>query len=181
MLIIVGVFGLGLALLYLFLFNRSTGQGLHDWLTGTFTVRGRSEFDASRLPAVWRPHLAIAGILVLLAATLPLVGIQYVRNPGPEWASLEDLQRAQTVLQRNPEVVGASVSHTQQGDGRRYYVANVRITGDPRNRRPFAVTLAQELRSAVPRLAEEPIFIRLYRGWSMGILSASTSQGYSIQ
>jgi len=174
------LFGLGLALLYLFLFNRNTRQSLHEWLTGTFTVRGRPEFDATQLPGIWRPHLAIAGALLLLGAVLPLMGMQYARTLGPEWADLKELQRASALVQRHPEVVGASVSHWQEADGRQYFLINARIKNDPSGKRPLADSLVEQMRNEIPRTTRDPVVAQFSHGWSMGVWGVMTTHSYGF-
>jgi uncharacterized RDD family membrane protein YckC len=180
-LLFAGVFGLGLALLYLFLFNRTTRQSLHDWLTGTFTVSATSDLNVSRLPPLWRPHLAIAGALLLLAAILPMLGMQYAQTLHPEWASLESLQDAQATLTEHPDVLSASVSQWQQDGGRRYYSVNVRTRKHPDQMHAFASSLAEQMRERVPRMAGEPIVVHLSRGWSMGVWSVMETQSYPFR
>ena len=60
------VFGLGGALIYLFLFNRRTRQSIHDLAARTFVV-GARDVCAVR-ERIWKPHLAlISGWLLVLA------------------------------------------------------------------------------------------------------------------
>jgi len=180
-LLILGVFGLGLALLYLFLFNRNTRQSLHDWLPGTFTVCGRPEFDATQLPSIWRPHLAIAGALLLLAAVLPPVGMRYAQTLAHEWADLEKLQRASVVVERHPEVVGASVSHWREGDGRQYFLINARIKDDPSGKRPLADSLVKQVRNEIPTTTRNPVVVQFSHGWTMGLWAVTTMHSYGFE
>lgn len=68
------IFGLGGALVYLFVFNRRTRQSVHDLAVGTYVAR--VAHDGAVSVSMWKPHLLItAGWLVLVmlggvAATL---------------------------------------------------------------------------------------------------------------
>lgn len=69
-----GVLGLGLCLIYLFIFNRGSRQSLHDLMVGSFVVPTAS--SGSLAPALAgrpaRVHLAICTVLLGLAAFTPL-------------------------------------------------------------------------------------------------------------
>jgi uncharacterized RDD family membrane protein YckC len=66
--------GLATASLYMVVFNRSTRQGLHDLASGAFVVRGRASRQAMSELTLWRPHLAIAAIFVVMGVPVSMAG-----------------------------------------------------------------------------------------------------------
>ena len=79
------VFGLGGAILYLYLFNGVTRQSLHDLVAGTYVVRETAEAELEVDP-VPRVHLVVAaawiGLVFLVSPALP--GVLTNREPPPE-------------------------------------------------------------------------------------------------
>jgi uncharacterized RDD family membrane protein YckC len=65
------VSGLGYATVYLILFNRRTGQALHDIVVGSVVVRGQGSCPA--LPPIWRRHWIVVGLILLLSIWNPTV------------------------------------------------------------------------------------------------------------
>jgi uncharacterized RDD family membrane protein YckC len=66
--------GLAIASLYMVAFNRSTRQGLHDLTSGAFVVRGRASRQAMSGLTLWRAHLAIAAIFVVIGVPISMAG-----------------------------------------------------------------------------------------------------------
>jgi len=69
-LFLAGVIGLGIV--YLLLFNRRTGQGLHDLIAGTFVVEKGSATEVIAAPLGMEHRYVLAGLLVLVAAAMVL-------------------------------------------------------------------------------------------------------------
>jgi len=65
------VFGAGLSILYLFIFNRPSRQSLHDLLVGSFVVRSDA-IGPVGAAAPWRGHLMVCAALFLAAAAVPV-------------------------------------------------------------------------------------------------------------
>jgi len=96
------VFGLGGALVYLYVFNRRTRQSLHDLAAGTFVVAARHSGGIRE--RIWRPHLALAaGWLVVVVAGI---------GPLGKLLAGTETHRGLADLQRNVEgvVPGARVA-----------------------------------------------------------------------
>ncbi len=64
------VFGVGLSIVYLFVFNRATRQSLHDLLVGSFVVQA-SATEPVKGPPLWRVQMAVCGAFLLGSAFLP--------------------------------------------------------------------------------------------------------------
>lgn len=73
------VFGFGLSIVYLFVFNRHTRQSLHDIISGSYVVLKSTEASETIKP-IWRVHYAICGILMLLALIAPIFVGQLSKN-----------------------------------------------------------------------------------------------------
>ncbi len=99
------VFGIGGAIVYLYVFNRRSRQSLHDLVAGTYVVseEGAGEVGA---PKIWNVHLAAAGLW--FAAVLVLVSVVIPRwtAQGP-FAELLSLQKKIVSMDK---VQAASVS-----------------------------------------------------------------------
>jgi uncharacterized RDD family membrane protein YckC len=87
------IFGLGGALVYLYLFNRRTRQSLHDLVARTFVVNAQGCGEIQE--RVWRPHLAI--VLAWLLAIGVGAGPLATRLAGA--GALQELTRLQRAAQ----------------------------------------------------------------------------------
>ncbi|MFI4980471.1 MAG: RDD family protein [Nevskiales bacterium] len=101
----VAIFGLGLSIVYLLVFNRRTRQSLHDLVTGSCVINAGGSLSPGVLAPVWRGHyIAIALIIVsALAAPLALSGMWHNATFGP-------LLATQNSLMREPEISFAGVT-----------------------------------------------------------------------
>lgn len=98
------VFGLGLSVVYLYIFNRRSRQSVHDLLVGSYVVSAQGAGPVVT-DAVWRPHLTICVALLLLSGMAPYLGAK-LADKEP-YASLSNIQ--QTVMSE-PGVVYAGVT-----------------------------------------------------------------------
>jgi uncharacterized RDD family membrane protein YckC len=97
------IFGVGLSLLYLYIFNRATRRSLHDLLVGSYVVRAETQGNIV-VPRLWLPHLLVCGVLCVAAALVP-----YFTAPlaaSEPFASLLQVQRA---VVAEPWVLSAQV------------------------------------------------------------------------
>ena len=159
-----------LALAWLLAFNRRTRQSLHDLAVGAFVVRASGgKRDAPGPARAWGGHLAIAGVLLLLAGATPLL------HP-----SVLPLRSLHDRLAAQPELRSVNV-----------YASNVRLYGvhsDARQNYALLIeaTIAKPLDDYVPlstRLAgialaawpdaklQDRISVRLAHGFDIGIAS----------
>lgn len=97
------VFGFGLSIVYLFVFNRNTRQSLHDIIAGTYVVRKNVE-SAATIKPIWSVHYAICGIIMVLALLAPIFIGQLSRN---EFFS--ELIKTREQVQNVPQVVYATI------------------------------------------------------------------------
>ena len=62
------VFGVGLSIVYLFIFNRRTRQSLHDLAVGSYVVKTEAGTAPLLLGAPWRGHFVVVAVIMILAA-----------------------------------------------------------------------------------------------------------------
>jgi uncharacterized RDD family membrane protein YckC len=67
------VFGVGISIVYMLLFNRHTRQSLHDLAVGAYVVS--SAADAPRAPCkpLWRVHLGVVSVILAAAVAAPVL------------------------------------------------------------------------------------------------------------
>jgi uncharacterized RDD family membrane protein YckC len=97
------VFGVGGAVVYLYLFNRRTRQSLHDLAVGTFVVRSGPAGPFAPA-AVWRGHLFVVGVWGLASIGL-LFGVGALSGRS----FFADLLVVQQKLQASGKVHSATV------------------------------------------------------------------------
>lgn len=107
------VFGIGGSILYLFLFNRTTGQALHDLAFGTVVVRNDAAVPKS-LPALQRIHWIA---LVCIAAVLVLGGVAASWMKGWFEQALAPHAAFWTTLNSDPRFFSVSVNHNTFSQG----------------------------------------------------------------
>ncbi len=166
------IFGWGLAIVYLAIFNRRTRQSLHDLVVGSRVVRTGA---APLATPVWKGHLAVVGVILLVALAAPLPLSRLAQ--GPTFAPLLSLQQQ---LMRNEKVRYATVNqgffkNFNSGVTTRYLEVRARLA----HRMPDAdkTALARELADTVldqypESTALDSIVITMSYGFDMGIASA---------
>jgi uncharacterized RDD family membrane protein YckC len=101
----IAVFGLGLSVVYLYVFNRKSRQSLHDLLVGSYVVSAEATGPVvSNAP--WRVHLAVCVLLGMASGVIPFFTKNLAANEP--FASMMNLPRrecrtvgrARTSLQR---------------------------------------------------------------------------------
>ena len=175
--------GLGLAILYLFVFNRRTRQSVHDLAVGSCVVKSDTAAAPLSLPPIWRGHFAGLVLVGGLAAGLPVLTGQIAQSEmfGP----LLELQ--QTML-KEPGVLNAGVhsgksihyadetSTTTTDLQLQVYLA----TNDIENE-TFANRIAQLALEGYPEADRtDVIMVSLAYGYDIGIASAWSSQSYTF-
>jgi uncharacterized RDD family membrane protein YckC len=169
------VYAWGGALVFLYLFNRATGQSLHDLATGSYVV------DASgggRVPAQRRmPRrqiLLVAGWVALIVAWIVAVGARAWRAPDAGGEAVK-LTAAESAIAALPGVRRVALDYD---DGTRAPAAAPRfraqlfVTEWPRDGEAFGREVVSAVRAAgLPCAGEESFTVVLSRGFAMGIAS----------
>ena len=178
----VAIFGIGLSVVYLYLFNRRSRQSLHDLIVGSYVVSSQAT-GAVTAPAPWRAHLAVCGVLILGAAAAP----HFAKNlaVSEPFASLMDVYRQ---VSSQPWVVSAKVNKGQayfsssaKSEHTTTYLNITAYTRDPdvanAERAKQLARLALSTDNAAKAL--DVIQVTLVYGYDIGIASSWRSQNHA--
>lgn len=170
----VAIFGIGLSIIYLYVFNRKSRQSLHDLLVGSYVVSAEAVGPVLAV-APWRLHLAVCILLVVASSIVPYFTMNLAaREP---FASLTNIYRT---VSSEPWVVNAKVnkgqtfrSSTDKGQSTTTYLSITAYSKDSDienvERAKRLVTLALSADSSAADLAV--INVMLVYGYDIGIAS----------
>ncbi|MGC1550794.1 MAG: RDD family protein [Rhodanobacter sp.] len=175
------VFGAGLSIIYLYIFNRRTRQSLHDLVVGSYVVRVQPDEGVASFPVLWGGHWVAVSLLVVLAIAAPFVGRQL--SHLQLFAGLTPLYQTLSV---QPHVVNAQVQSGWQsvnGQAATHYLsAQLRVDKPMTDDADYARGMAQLMAKGDPHLADEDaVRVGLVYGYDMGIASWWTRQFYSFK
>ena len=176
------IFGIGLSVVYLYLFNRRSRQSLHDLIVGSYVVTAQAAGPVT-VPSPWRVHFVVCGVLIVASAAAP----HFTKNlaASEPFASLMDVYRAANT---QPWVVNAKVykgqahfSSTAKGQHKTTYLNITAYTKDPdvtnAERAKQLARLAMSTDSSAKDL--DVIQVTLVHGYDIGIASSWRSQNYA--
>lgn len=177
------VFGFGLSIIYLFVFNRNTRQSLHDIIVGTYVVRKNIESTVTIKP-VWSVHYAICGIIMLLALLAPMYLGQLSRNDF-----FSEILKTREQIQNVPQVIYATLqdgqsTFTPAGDESKtttYLSTQVLIKDQNIEDENLASKIANVIwdthKEATKR---DVIYVTITYGYDIGIASTWKSRSFSF-
>ncbi|GAA3935637.1 RDD family protein [Litoribacillus peritrichatus] len=167
------VFGGGLSILYLYLFNRKTRQSLHDIVVGSYVVN--VDVEKQETEAIWKVHYGVVALLCIISLVLPGVSFFAQQNQV-----LEDMLFLQREVLKEPLVSQASVmkgvSNFKMSDEEAKTVTYVNVRAFVTDKNIENETLARELASLVAKSYPEAPGLDLIRvtftyGYNIGIWS----------
>lgn len=168
------VFGLGGSTLYLLIFNKQTGQGVHDLAVRSYVVSAMEEGPVER-PAIWKTHWVFLAVGMVCISVAVAFGTWAVRKPdGRLSAILTDLQ----LLEKLPNVQRAGVFYGwnksfSSDQTKRYLTVNVFCNRVPNDESGLADTVASVILRNDPHADEQDsLSIVITRGYDLGISSA---------
>jgi uncharacterized RDD family membrane protein YckC len=177
----VTLFGLGLAQLYLLIFNRPTRRLAHDLLTGTAVVR--SDRTAAPGTSGWTTHVRVAigivgGVAVIMTG---LTAYALTQLPRP----LAEMMSALGAVNALPEVQSSTIADSSTvmittRSGRtvsRNLVLNARLKAWPADPKAEARKLGKALVARHPPAPDQNVVVNIRYGFNMGI--ASSWRSYS--
>jgi uncharacterized RDD family membrane protein YckC len=201
------VFGVGLTQIYLYLFNRKTGQSLADLITHAVVLRIppaiteknvtshpliAEPVQSARRPRLARVH-AWVGLVILVVPTLA-IGIFWAVGASRVSASVTDgtgvtADMIQTVWhqeQQLPAVVSATLTvnrtaiiGTQGSTSNVVVQSSLSITDDPNQSEALLRRAARLILEGMPQIPSDAmITVVVVRGFDMGISSAWVRKGY---
>lgn len=92
------MFGLGGAIIYLYIFNRRTRQSLHDIVAGTFVPKRSPQGSVSFTP-LWKGHIAVVGIWFIL-----IIGLSFFIPALSQRSVFPELLEVQKSIQSSGRV-----------------------------------------------------------------------------
>lgn len=176
------IFGVGLSILYLLLFNRRTRQSLHDLAVGAYVVRLEASNAGGAMERIWPVHFGVVGLILLAALFIPFVA-QRLQKSAP-FAGLLSVQQG---LQSQPEVRHAAVI---VGVNKFFSTAHGATTTHVFSARVFLSRRVTDLGSLADRLVQiilsrdpaaanvDQLAISIIYGYDIGIASASHSRNF---
>ena len=171
------IFGGLFSIFYLYTFNRVTRQSLHDLAFKTYVVN--VGVDKQTVENVWKPHLAIVGLLFITAAAVPVFTMNLVQQEP-----FSELLNGLKAISKNPSVNYALVSYgaSSSSKGTTTFVsAQVFLKeNDTKNvelSRDLAKTLSKNCNLV---LDKDVISINLIHGYDIGITSKWNQHSYNF-
>jgi uncharacterized RDD family membrane protein YckC len=108
------VFGGGLSLFYGLVFNRTTRQGIHDLILGTYVIHQAPPITNISPPELPKIHkritYGIIGLAILMAVTGLIFQFIPIGNNRENNVELGQIQHLQTLLEQREDVLTANVS-----------------------------------------------------------------------
>lgn len=179
------LFGGLFSIIYLYLFNRSTRQSLHDLAVGSFVVNAASLASDSEREPIWPWHLRLVGLILIVAAAVPFFTLNLAQTP-----LFRNLLATQQLLQQEPDVTRAAITiaaqktlvGTEAGhDSGSFITAQIFLTQNRLQDAALAKRLASRIVTSLPDANEvDAIQIMLVQGYDIGVFSRWTTQGYSF-
>jgi len=178
----IAIFGLGLSIIYLYVFNRKSRQSLHDLLVGSYVVSAGATGPVAA-PAIWQAHLAVCALLVVASSIAPYFTKDLAA--GEPFVSLMTTYRA---VNSEPWVVHANVTKgktfmttTDTGQSTTTYLTITAYSHDSDignvERAKQLATLALSADSSARSL--DIIQVTLVYGYDIGIASSWQSQNHA--
>lgn len=174
------VFGVGLGLVYLIVFNRRTRQSLHDLAVGSHVERSDSPWHAPWTLVTWRGHYVVLGAIAALAMAAPLALPRLLdRQP------LAEVIATQTAMARAPAVEFAAVVYgteylgmASDRSGLSYISVRAAMKTRPADFKRTADELARRLLAVAPSASShDRLAINVVYGYDIGIASGWSSYG----
>jgi uncharacterized RDD family membrane protein YckC len=175
------MFGVGLSIVYLFIFNRKTRQSLHDQLVGSYVVMA----DSVMVPAagtLWRGHYAVILAIMILAVAVPVA----VRQLGQS-ELYSSLLASQQVITKEPGVEYARINvqtdiNIEDGTrrSRRLVLVRVVLSSKATDVEALANKVARLVLNTSPEAANmEEIAVLVSYGYDIGIAYGMQTRTFS--
>jgi len=174
------IFGCGGATVYLYVFNRSTRQTLHDLVVGSYVVK--KSVDGEPLGTTSRPHLYAVGLWFLAISVLSLIMMR---------VSQDDMFVESRAVQGSIEEI-SSIHAAAVGAGKgwrivdnsatewTYYNVTATWKGEPQDMESAAQSIASMVLEQSPTSMEsDTLSISIRYGYDLGIASSWKSQTFS--
>lgn len=177
------IFGGLFSTYYLYLFNRTTRQSLHDLAVGTYVVNINNE--QQDVGKVWRPHLAVISLFCAAMLSLP-----FLLPDNDQAELLTKLSTTQDAVMEIPPVLsvkvadGETVFKSTEGETSitTYVAADVHLLENIVDDEELARHIAEIIvHSYEPSLEKDIIKVQLIYGYDTGIFSSWNKQEYYFE
>jgi uncharacterized RDD family membrane protein YckC len=178
------VFGMGVSIAYLLLFNRRTRQSLHDLAVGAYVVSNRTGDSLDESRRMWPAHIGAVCLILTAALVLPYFA-QRLASSLP-FVGLLSIQQA---LQQDPDVrhatavIGVSefFGKNQSATTRHIFTSNIVLSRRVVDFDSLANRLARIVLDHDPSAEkEDEIAIFIHYGYDIGIASAWQSRSFAF-
>jgi RDD family len=178
------IFGVGISIVYLLLFNRRTRQSLHDLAAGAYVVSKKAGGPIGDSGRIWPVHFGVVGLILIAALVLPYFAQRLASSD-----QFAGLLSAQQGLQQEP-----GVRHATASIGVNKFVSNSKgaTTTHIFSSRVFLSRRVTDFDSLANRLAriildrdssatnQDVIEISIVYGYDIGIASAWRSKNFAF-
>ncbi|MEM6885760.1 MAG: RDD family protein [Verrucomicrobiota bacterium] len=174
------ILGAGGAIIYLYIFNRSTRQSLHDLILGTYVTKAPPQKIPEAKP-LWKGHkIALACWAILL------VGLMFAGNKLAHSEWFEGLLELQEEIMTHEDVGYASVventSHFYGSGGQsitRSLVIGAYLNKDVSDKEQVATEIATIILPHEKSIDKDLINIQIIRAFDIGIASSRIAMRYN--
>lgn len=176
------IFGIGISVVYLFVFNRRTRQSLHDLLVGSYVVRSDVSEELAATD-VWRPHLVVCSVLLILGAAGPLITSQFA-NSGPYPGLLNVQDRVSSlpwVIHAQPTSGTQTFTSVKKGKSTTSYfhIVALILDDDIENERRAIEVMTAAIEAHPDVQESEVLQVTLVYGFDIGIASSWRRRTFS--
>lgn len=174
------VFGVGVSIIYLYIFNRRTRQSLHDMLVGSYVIRVNGSEPGRSLVPVWRGHWVVVGLVLTLSLVGPAVAGRVIGS-----SFIADLMPAYNAVAAQPHVRTVSLNKSSvwmNGVTSHYLVSTLVLDASMVNDKAFAENAAHIIAANFPAYGDEnAVVVKLVYGYDIGIASGWTAHTYTFK
>jgi uncharacterized RDD family membrane protein YckC len=168
------IFWMGASILYLYLFNRSTRQALHDLICGTYVVIESFEESINDSPVPKVHYIVLVGIMVVLLATLAIPNIFLKKETMNR---LFTLQKQIVTSTKITNVSVAEGTNYRSGTSSQYVMATVYIKKQKESD-ILAKDVARTILKTNDYMQKDSIRVTTIYGYNIGIYSCYYRHNY---
>ena len=178
------VFGVGISIAYLLLFNRRTRQSLHDLAVGAYVVSSKAGGPIRDGGRIWPAHFGVVGLILMAAMLLPYAAQRLASSDM--FAGLLSVQQG---LQQEPGVrhataysgVNKFVSKNQGTTTTHIFSSKIFLSRRVADLDSLANKLARIILDRDPAAAKEDVIaISIVYGYDIGIASSWRSRNFAF-
>ncbi len=175
------VFGLGGAIIYLYIFNRRTRQSLHDIVTGSFVSKASPDGEVNG--SIWRPHFAVVGIwfVTVICSSVAMTGLSQ-KGVFPELLNIQQVIQDTGKVHIAKVHVGKSWKFfSDSGSETTYFIVNTIWKRRPTEDETPARSIAFLILDNYPAIMEKDMLsVTIAYGYDIGIAHSWKYETYSF-